>query len=665
VVFIQKNNQMKKLTKLLFLFSCVVFSQHEEFKSERIAQIESHSAEKKMNFKVNPNTQNYDLTYGKLEFNVDPAVYNISGKVTLTFKALSAMNTVVFDFYRSSTPFTISSVKVNGNPASFTHNTAHELVITLPSTLSIGSSASAEITYSGAPSKAEQAFTTSTHGGTPVLYTLSEPYGARDWWPCKQDLNDKIDSIDVLITAPSTYVSVTNGLKQSEVTSGTKKTTHFKHNYPIPAYLVAIAVTNYVVKNTGIAGGNNVPATPTFPVIDYIYPESNTSTNATNLARTIPILNFFETKIGAYPYNTEKYGHAQFGWGGGMEHTTVSFMNSFGRSLVSHELAHQWFGDKITCGSWKDIWLNEGLAEYMTGAVVENFDGASSFVSWKSSKISSVTSTTTGNLYLYDSQLTDVNRIFSSQMTYNKGAMVVHMLRYIMGDTNFFQALRNYLNDPSLAYRYAVTPQFQAHLEAVHGSSLQEFFNDWVYKEGYPIYTISVSNSALNQATVQINQSRSITNTSHVGYVSYFEMPVPVRLTLSNNSVLDLKLNNTFNGQTFNVTLPSGTTVKSVTFDPKKDIISRNSTISLKARTAKTMENMISVYPNPSGNSDVVTVSVDESLVVEKITLYSLFGQKLLDTKKSILDLRNLNSGTYEVIIETNEGPFHKKIIKN
>lgn len=663
--FIQKNNQMKKLTKLLFLFSCVAFSQHEEFKSERIAQIESHSAEKKMNFKVNPNTQNYDLTYGKLEFNVDPAVYNISGKVTLTFKALSMMNTVVFDFYRSSTPFAISSVKINGSPASFTHNTAHELVITLPSTLNTGSSASAEITYSGAPSKTEQAFTTSTHSGTPVLYTLSEPYGARDWWPCKQDLNDKIDSIDVFITAPSTYVSVTNGLKQSEVISGTKKITHFKHNYPIPAYLVAIAVTNYVVKNTGVAGGNNVPATLTFPVIDYVYPESNTTTNATNLARTIPILNFFETKIGAYPYNTEKYGHAQFGWGGGMEHTTVSFMNSFGRSLIAHELAHQWFGDKITCGSWKDIWLNEGLAEYMTGAVVENFDGASSFVSWKSSKISSITSTTTGNLYLFDSQLTDVNRIFSSQITYNKGSMVVHMLRYIMGDTNFFQALRNYLNDPTLAYKYAVTSQFQAHLEAVHGSSLQEFFNDWVYKQGYPIYTISVSNSALNQATVQINQSQSITNTSHVGYVSYFEMPVPVRLTLSNNSVLDLKLNNTFNGQTFNVTLPSGTTVKSVAFDPKKDIISRNSTISLKARTAKLSENLISIYPNPSGESDMVTVSVDDSLVVEKITLYSLFGQKLLDTKKSILDLRNLNSGTYEIIIETNEGPFHKKIIKN
>ncbi|WP_136669089.1 M1 family aminopeptidase [Flavobacterium sp. H122] len=655
---------MKKLTKALLLFSSIAFSQHEEFKSERIAQIESHLAEKKMNFKVNPNTQNYDLTYGKLEFTVDPAVYNISGKVTLTFKALASMNTVTFDLYKKTTPFTITSVKINGISTTFSHNSSHELVINLPSPLNIGNSASAEITYGGAPSTAEQAFTTSTHSGTPVLYTLSEPYGARDWWPCKQDLNDKIDAVDIYITAPSTYVSVANGLKQSEVLSGSKKTTHFKHNYPIPAYLIAIAVTNYVVKNTGIAGGNNVPATPTFPIIDYIYPESNTTTNATNLARTIPVLNFFETKLGAYPYNTEKYGHAQFGWGGGMEHTTVSFMNSFGRSLIAHELAHQWFGDKITCGSWKDIWLNEGLSEYMTGAVVENFDGASSFVSWKSSKISSVTSTSTGNLYLYDSQLTDANRIFSSQMTYNKGAMVVHMLRYIMGDTNFYQALRNYLNDPALAYKYALTPQFQAHLEAVHGSSLQEFFNDWVYKEGYPTYNITVSNSGTNQATVQVKQTRSITNTSHIGYVSYFEMPVPVRLTLSNGSVLDLKLNNTFSGQLFNISLPAGTSVSSIVFDPKKDIISRYSTAALTSGTARLSENLVSIYPNPSGNDELVTVNVGGSLVLEKVTVYDLLGQKVKESKKETIDLVGLKSGTYEVIVETNEGNFHKKIIK-
>src|SRR5690606_1218168 len=104
-----------------------------------------------------------------------------------------------------------------------------------------------EVTYEGVPPFGEQAFTTQMHNGVPVLYTLSEPFGARDWWPCKQDLNDKIDTIDVFITAPSQYVSVSNGVEQSQTVNDGLKTTHFSHNYPIPAYLIAIAVTNYSV----------------------------------------------------------------------------------------------------------------------------------------------------------------------------------------------------------------------------------------------------------------------------------------------------------------------------------------------------------------------------------------------------------------------------------
>ena len=657
---------MKQLFFALFLYSIAGYSQSDEYKTERIAEIEMKSASKKIALRVNPNTQNYDVTYSKLEFTVDPSVYNINGKVTTTFKAMSDMTTVTFDFYKTSSPFTISSVKINGSNAPFVHTSGHELVITLPSTLTTGNSAIVEIIYSGAPSSGEQAFTATTHGSglsaKPVIYTLSEPYGARDWWPCKQDLNDKIDAIDVYITAPSTYVSVSNGLKQSETINGANKTTHFKHNYPIAAYLVAIAVTNYTVKNSGTAGGNGIPASPTFPVIDYIYPESDTPANATNLARTVPILNYYETKIGPYAFNTEKYGHAQFGWGGGMEHTTVSFMNSFGRSLVAHEMAHQWFGDKITCGSWKDIWLNEGITEYMSGTVVEFFDGAASFNSWKASKISSITSTATGNLYLYDSQLADVNRIFSSQMTYNKGSMVTHMLRYKMGDANFFQALRNYLNNPLYAYKYATTPQFQAQLEAVYGSSLQEFFDDWVYKEGYPIYTITASNSGINQATVQINQTQSITNTAQTGYVSYFEMPVPIRLALSDGNTLDARLDNTFNGQTFNVTLPAGTSVTGITFNPNNDIISSGSSATLGISNFE-LSAKINLFPNPT--KDKVTLELPSFTSLQKIRFLTALGQEVLVSTNTETNVTSLTSGVYQVIIETSEGIGHKKFIKN
>jgi aminopeptidase N len=582
-------------------------------------------------------------------------VYNITGKVTTTFKALSNMTTVTFEL---TNQLTVSSVKKGITNLTFTQNDSNELIITLPSTVTTGNSETVEINYSGAPATDNSAFSTGTHGSSiPVLTTLSEPYGALDWWPCKQDLNDKIDAIDVYITAPSTYLSSSNGVEMSRTINGANATTHFKHNYPIPAYLVAIAVSNYTKKNTGTAG-----TVTTFPIVDYIYPENDNATNIANLAQTAPIINFFESKVGAYPFNTEKYGHTQWNWGGGMEHSTNSFMVNFSRGLLSHELAHQWFGDKITCGSWKDIWLNEGITEYLSGLVVENFDGAASFVTWKGNKTTSITSQPTGNLYLYDSQLTDVNRIFSSRLTYNKGSMVTNMLRYVMGDTNFFQALRNYQADPLLAYKYAVTPQFQAHLEAVHGSSLQEFFNDWVYKEGYPIYTINAYKSGATQAIVTINQTQSITNSAQTGYVSYFEMPVPVRLTFSNGATQDLRLNNTFNGQNFVVTIPAGVTITAVTFDPNKDIISRNSTTTLSSDDF-TFSNQVNLFPNPS--RDYVEIELPSYATLQKVNFYTVLGQKAFESNSNKINISGLSNGVYSIIIETSEGKALKKFIKN
>ena len=387
---------MKKNITYLFLFLTFFgFSQSESEEFDRMVESEMKSASSLMQLAVNPNTQNYDVTYCELRFTVNPSVLSVSGNVKTTFTSLTNnMSTVTFDFYKKTTsPFTISSVKINNVATTFSHNATHELVINLPSTLNTGDIATAEIIYSGVPSTLEGAFSIGTHNSNPVLWTLSEPFGARDWWPCKQDLNDKISSIDVYITAPSTYVSVSNGLEVSQTISVPDKTTHFHHNYPIPAYLVAIAVTNYQIYNQ--QGGLGTTASPYFPIVNYIYPEEAAS-SISSLAVTPDIINFFESIVGNYPFRTEKYGHARAGLNGGMEHTTVSFMNSWGRSLIAHEMAHQWFGNKITCGTWKDIWLNEGITEYLAGLDVENYAGLTGFVTWKNGKINNITSVTNG-----------------------------------------------------------------------------------------------------------------------------------------------------------------------------------------------------------------------------------------------------------------------------
>lgn len=642
---------MKKITFSLFFFFVVFgFAQTDTPEFERMVEAEMKAASSTINFRANPNTQNYDITYHELRFSVDPnnTTPYISGIVTTTFTALANMNTITFDM---ATALVVSSVTMNGSSLIFNQSN-NELNINLPSNLATGNSATVIIFYAGSPPQTNGAFTRSTHNGTPIIFTLSEPYGARDWWPCKQDLNDKANTIDVYITTPSTYVSVSNGLEVSQTISGGNKTTHFHHNYPIPAYLIAIAVTNYQIYNQ--QGGLGTVASPYFPIVNYLYPESYASaTSATQLGTTPTIINLYESLLEPYPFRNEKYGHAQFGWGGGMEHTTVSFMGSFGRNLIAHEMAHQWFGDKITCGSWKDIWLNEGLTEYMAGLVFENLDGASSFVNWKINKINSITSQTSGYVYLQDSDLTNVNRIFSSRLTYDKGSMVTHMLRWVMGDANFFQALRNYLSDSNLAYGYAVTNNLKGHLEAVHGSNLSEFFNDWLYMQGYPTYTITAKNWGAGQAKITVSQTQSHTS------VSYFEMPLQIRLTSAGGVNYDVVVNNTVNNQEFIVSVPF--VVTGVTFDPNKHIISKNNVVTL-ANESFELEQTISVYPNPA--NDELHIMMPATTQLEKVEIYNTLGQLLATHQTADFRIDNLSLGMHVMKITTSEGAIHKNFIK-
>nr|WP_315151645.1 M1 family aminopeptidase [uncultured Flavobacterium sp.] len=637
---------MKKM--LLLLVNILIISAYAQKKPSQtvsISKFEQKTAAKKMNLSVNPNTLNYDITYQKLEFTVDPAKYFISGIVTSTFTALSNLSTVTFDL---TNKLTVSTVVQNGVSIAFVQNANNELVITLPAVLNSGTSATVEIRYSGTPASGEQAFNITAHDTAPILYTLSEPYGARDWWPCKQDLNDKIDAIDVYITAPSQYVSVSNGIEpEAPVINGADKTTHFHHGYPIPAYLVAIAVTNYSVYNQQ---GGTAPSQ--YPIINYIYPETLASVKE-QLDQTPLILNLYESLFEIYPFHTEKYGHAQFEWGGGMEHTTVSFMNNFERSLVAHEMAHQWFGDKITCGAWNDIWLNEGFATYVASLVIENFDGKNAFISEKNRMISNITSRTNGAVYVTDAELSDVDRIFSSRLTYNKGAMVLNMLRFKMGDALFFQGVKNYLKDLNLAYKYAKTPELQLHLEAVYGNSLTEFFNDWIYKQGYPIYTISAQNLGGGQARFTVNQTQSDAS------VSYFEMPVPIRVFGTGGQQLDLVLNNTINGEVFTENVPFAIT--SITFDPEKNIISKSNTVTLSSRKFELTPAQL--YLNPANN--ILSLDIPSGIIIEKIQFYDMAGQKIRTTNAvTSWDISSWASGVYLMKVKTDAGSQQLKFIK-
>ena len=639
----------KNICALFILLRVLGFSQSGISEFDRMVEAEMKSASSFQNLRVNPNTLNYDVTHHDLRFTINPDSTTpfISGVVSTTFRALSNMTTVTFDM---ATALAVSSVTMNGMGLTFTQSN-YELNINLPTTLSTGTTATVIITYAGSPPQAEAAFTRSTHAGTPVIYTLSEPFGARDWWPCKQDLNDKIDSFDIYITCPSAYIGVSNGLLQSSTTSGGNTTRHYRHNYPIPAYLISLNVTNYVTYN--IQAGLGTVQNPFFPINNYLYPEGNTTTVQTAINQTVPVMNVFEEKFGFYPYRNEQYGHVQFSWGGGMEHTTMSSMGGWSRSLIAHELAHQWFGDKITCGTWRDIWLNEGFAEYLAGLVVESLDGPASFISWKTTKINNITTASNGALYLTEAEALNVSRIFSSRITYNKGSMVVHMLRWKMGDANFYQAVRNYLNDSNLAFGYAITADLKAHLEAVHGASLSEFFSDWVYMQGYPTYTITAQNWGAGQAKITVSQTQSDPS------VTYFEMPLEIRLSGAGGATQDVIVNHTTNGQQFIVSVPF--VVTGVTFDPNKHIISKNNIVTLGTESFE-WSATVSVYPNPT--NDLLHVMMPSSLQLNKIEIYNTLGQ--LEGEKSTADfsIADLAFGVHWLKISTSEGIIYKNFIK-
>ncbi len=632
------------LVLLAFVFSSInAQSSIDELNS--IANREMKGAESKMNALVNPNTQNYDVIYHELRLEVNPisTTPSIIGEVKTTFKALQNMNTVVFDLAQQ---LAVSSVKKGTTTLAFTQTT-NELTITLPSTQVAGTSATVVIKYAGVTPQDEEAFVRSTHSGAPIIWTLSEPFGARDWWPCKQDLTDKADSLNVYIKAPAQFVSVSNGLEQSQVITGTKKTTHFKHRYPIPAYLVAIAVSNYQVFTQQAGTAPNQ-----FPIVNYIYPENYTSA-VSELAQTLPIMDLFENLFGTYPFSNEKYGHAQCGFGGGMEHSTVSFMGGFSRGLIAHELGHQWFGDKVTCRGWQDIWLNEGFATYLSGLVIENLDGVEDFVYWKAGEIDYITSQPSGAVYLTPVQANNSGRIFSSRLSYSKGSMVAEMLRWKLGDDLFFQGMRNYLNDPALAYGFAVTDDLKAHLQTVSGLDLTEFFNDWIYNQGYPSYDIVATNTTLGNARIVVNQTQSHSS------VTFFEMPIPVRIFGAGGQQFDLVLQNTTNNQTFDVAVPF--TVTGVTFDPNKHIISDGNTAALSLGN-----NMyayeIKISPNPAAN--LLNLDIPTQINLEKVIVFNNLGQRIFETDSPSFDVSKLSTGVHYLTIITSEGTYQKKFIK-
>lgn len=489
---------------------------------------------------------NINVVYQRCNWSLNPTANKvISGTITTYFKTISPnVSSINFDLRKSS--FDNASLIVNYHGSVCTKSfpssgNVNILNITLPSTIAVtGTLDSVSITYSGTPpavSGQAEGFQRKQDGlGNWYVYSLSETYEDKDWWPCKADMQDKIDSIDINVTVPwtgtDTFWVATNGLLVDSAISAGTRTFKYKHRYPIASYLVALGVAKYKRYYRGsvnIAGKN-------VPVMYYIFPDMSASTLTTALARmdiSKTELVEFSNKFGPYPFADEKHGYYQFGWGGGMEHQTFSAMSSGSMtswSTIAHELGHQWWGDKVSFSTWNHLWLAEGFAKYSEVLAAELVPAiGANPVTHRGSIKTTARATNTTPVLLSAASIASSNAMWTTNndnAVYQRGAMIVSMLRAMMGDNNFFQGCRDYLSDPLLAYKSATTADLQRNMEnQMVGVNLTPFFNAWVNGTGRTDYT---GQRYIVGKTIQftLNQTRNP--------VANPFMPMPVVLKIAN-----------------------------------------------------------------------------------------------------------------------------------
>jgi hypothetical protein len=609
----------------------------------------------------------YDVKYYKLDIAMENTSRNVAGSVWMRVRVGSQpLDSLAFELYKapagspaSASTLIIDSVVVNGRRSPGIRRANYDATAALAQPAAAGSLADARIYYHGeAPAGNSAAIgnalsTASGYrmGGTffpyNVTWSLSEPFAAHEWFPCKQVLTDKADSSDVWVTTTLPNKVGSNGVLARTVTLPNNKVRYeWKSRIAIDYYLISVAVAPYLeyVNYANPVGG------PRIPIVNYVYDQNALNYYRAEIDRTPGFIENYSGLVGLYPFAAEKYGHSMAPLGGGMEHQTMTTQDGFDFTLTAHELFHQWFGDNVTCASWEDIWLNESFASYGEYLSLQAFSTPLNARGWMDNA-HTFAQRSSGSIYVADT--TNVNSIFDYYLTYKKGAGVVHMLRFLLNDdVKFFRALRTY--QTQFRSSTARTADLQRVFEAEAGRPLGYFFQQWFRGNGYPTFNVRW-NQVGNTCVLRVSETAS-----EPALTPFFITEVEYKLNFTDGSSWVVRLGQSQATSTFNI--PVGATLSSIVVDPNQWIMDLPGTITFDATLplasrASTAAQLLMLYPNPCRDQLVLAELPASRASVEALDATGrLVLRQSVDAAHARLDTRGLAAGLYQLRLLAADG---------
>jgi aminopeptidase N len=478
-------------------------------------------------------------------------------------------------------------------------------------------------------------------------YTMTEPEDSPLWFPCVNDPSVKVPCrINVIV--PRGYRAASNGLLKQTIDNGDGTVSfQWEERHPIAMYLMAVTISKYSTFSQFYHRVSN--ASDSVEIKYYIWQADSagqTYNAVTAFKNVVDMMTFYSTKFGEYPF--DKYGMAAvypFN-AGGMEHQTITTIhriwlaNGGSQNGIAHELAHQWWGDMVTCGTWADIWLNEGFATYCAALWEDHFPGM------RKLKDLMASIQHFGNASWQNAIYNPPGDLFAD-LVYSKGAWVLHMLRYLLDDSAFFNVFKTYRQ--RFEYRSATTDDFAAAASSVAGRDMSWFFNQWVYRKGWPIYAyrwnVRSGTGGFN-VTVEIQQQQAD---------SVFQMPIQLAAAGGGKDTT-LLANDTMRNQSFSFIIPFHP--DSVLFDRDGWILKQMSSTFATNVMGNQIPNSFALYqnyPNPFNPTTLiryylpldgtVALKVYDLLGRQVTTLVN--GRELAGHHETEFDGKALTSGVY------------------